>query len=142
MATRNKHPAERFQAPTSIQSGVPMKEILARPLIGLIADSLADVVPRFNRKQFIASATRGLQELELKQRAQHIALAMAEQLPTNFEKAAPLLMQSLGPELQATEGNGLAVFFYIPHAQFIATWGVPITKSQSDSRLSSACDHS
>jgi 3-methyladenine DNA glycosylase AlkC len=128
MAPIKKHPAERFKAPTSIQSGIALKDMFERPLVELIAESFAEVVPRFQVKQFIASATLGLKQLELKQRAQLIAAAMAEQLPADFAQAAPLLIESLGPELQATEGNGLAVFFYLPHAQYIATWGVSCFK--------------
>lgn len=118
------HPAQRFVAPSSIQSGVPLKELMDRQLIVLIAESLADVVPGFDVRQFQKRATTGLNELELKDRALHIAHAMAEQLPGDFDAALPLLIQSMGPPLNAVEGNGLAPFFYLPHSQVIAVHGV------------------
>lgn len=123
------HPAQRFVAPSGIQPGIPLKELMDRKLVVLIGESLADVVPGFNRKGFESTAMRGLNKLELKQRARHIACAMCEQLPANFVEASALLIQSFGPELEATEGNGLAVFFYLPHAQFIAEHGVSTFES-------------
>ena len=120
----NPHPAKRFSAPTAIQHGVPLKELMDRRLVKLIAESLSDVVPEFDVKRFQSRATRGLRELELKDRASKIAHAMAEQLPSDFDDLTPLLIQSFGPPLEATEGNGLAPFFYFPHAQLIATYGV------------------
>jgi hypothetical protein len=94
-----------------------------RRLVKLIGESLSDVVPGFDAKRFQSRASRGLKELELKDRALNIANAMAEQLPSEFDDLAPLLIRSLGPPLEATEDNGLAPFFYFPHAQLVATHG-------------------
>lgn len=119
-----KHPSHQFSAPSSIQHGVPLKALLNSMLVSLIGQSLIDVVPRFDLRAFERNATRGLDDLELKERASHIANAMREQLPANFDAAVPLLIQSFGPPLTATEGNGLAVFFYMPHAHLIADYGL------------------
>jgi 3-methyladenine DNA glycosylase AlkC len=118
------HPSQRFSAPSTIQRGVPLKSLMDSHLVSLIGQSLSDVVPGFQRKTFVRQATHGLDQLELKERAAHIAHAMREQLPADFDQAAPFLIQSLGPPLTSTEGNGLAVFFYLPHAQLIAAHGV------------------
>jgi 3-methyladenine DNA glycosylase AlkC len=118
------HPAQRFAAPSAIEHGVPLKELMGRELVALIGESLAEVVRGFDVKRFRARALRGLTRLELKQRALHIGRAMAEQLPAGFDELAPLLVKSFGPPLQATDGNGLAPFFYFPHAHLIAAYGV------------------
>jgi 3-methyladenine DNA glycosylase AlkC len=118
------HPAQRFVAPGTIQHGMPLKELMGRRLIGLIGQSLAAAIPSFQLRRFQSQALRGLERLELKERAQHIAGAMAEQLPADFDELAPLLIQSFGPPLAASEGNGLAPFFYFPHAHLIAERGV------------------
>lgn len=118
------HPSQRFKAPSSIQHGTPLKEVLGLDLIRLVGESFADVVPNFDRKQFERRAANGLGELEFSQRGPHIARALAEQVPTQFDEACPLLLAALGPELQATEGNGLAPFFYMPHANFVAEYGI------------------
>jgi 3-methyladenine DNA glycosylase AlkC len=125
----NPHPALRFSAPSAIQHGVPLKELMGRRLVKLIGESLSDVVPGFDATRFRSRASRSMKELELKDRALNIANAMAEQLPSEFDDLAPLLNRSLGPPLEATEDNGLAPFFYFPHAQLIATHGVSCFES-------------
>jgi len=124
MTLQKAHPAQRFRAPFSIQQGVPLKELMDRKLVALIGESLAAVVQGFDVRRFQARAVKGLDQLELKERALCIAHAMAEQMPASFEKVAPLLVQSFGPPLEQTEGNGLAPFFYFPHAHLIAAHGV------------------
>jgi len=117
------HPAQRFSAPPSIQTGIPLKELMDRRLVKLIGESLSDVIPGFDGRRFQSQATRGLKELELKDRALHIAQAMAKHFPSDFADLAPLLIRSFGPPLEATEDNGLGPFFYFPHAQLVATYG-------------------
>ena len=114
------HPAEKFRAPSSIQRGTPLKELLDRGLIDLIADSLVAVVPHFDRRGFVGLANSGLADLELMPRAQHIANAMAVHLAGVPAEAARQLIASLGPQLTVTKGYGLKVFFYLPHTAFIA----------------------
>jgi hypothetical protein len=120
---RNAHPAQRFIAPSSIQHGVPLKELMGRKLVALIGESLAAVVPGFDVQRFQACAVKDLDKLELKERALSIAHAMAEQMPSTFDELAPLLMKSFGPPLETTAGNGLAPFFYFPHTHLIAAYG-------------------
>jgi 3-methyladenine DNA glycosylase AlkC len=124
MSVPKNHPSLRFIAPPIIQRGVPLKELMSRKLIALIGESLAEVVPGFDATRFQACAARDLNKLELKERALSIAHAMAEQMPASFDELSVLLIKSLGPPLEQTEGNGLAPFFYLPHAHLIATYGV------------------
>jgi len=118
------HPAERLLAPTRIQAGVPLKEILDTRAISLIGESFAAVVPGFDRPRFTRTARQGLQELGILQRGAHIAAALAAELPKDFADAGPLVIAALGPPLASTSGNGLAPFFYLPHTAFIATHGL------------------
>jgi 3-methyladenine DNA glycosylase AlkC len=124
MSANKVHPAQQFSAPSSIHHGVALKELMDRKLILLIGQSLQAIVPEFDLRQFRARAERGLDSLELKDRAMNIAHAMAAQLPADFDLSAPLLIKSFGPPLVSTEGNGLAPFFYLPHSQLIAEYGV------------------
>jgi 3-methyladenine DNA glycosylase AlkC len=124
MTLPNAHPSLRFIAPSSIQHGVPLKELMGRKLVALIGESLAAVVPGFDVQRFQARALKDLDKLELKERALSIAHAMADQMPASFDEIAPLLVKSFGPPLEATEGNGLAPFFYFPHTHLIAAYGV------------------
>jgi len=124
MTNTKKHPAQRFIAPSTIQHGIPLKELMDRKLITLIGQSLADVVPGFDVQRFQTRAVRNLGNLELKERALSIAHAMAEQMPADFDELSPMLIRSFGPALETTDGNGLAPFYYFPHAHLIAAYGV------------------
>jgi oxygen-dependent protoporphyrinogen oxidase len=71
-------------------------------LVRLIGQSLAEVVPGFDERRFRREASRDLDGLELKERAAHIARAMAAQMPTAFEDLAPLLIESLDGQGRST----------------------------------------
>ncbi|MFN0052872.1 MAG: DNA alkylation repair protein [Planctomycetales bacterium] len=118
------HPAQRFDAPATILPGTPLKELMSPRLVTLIGQSLAGVAPGFDQRRFRSRALRDLATLELKDRALNIAHAMAEQLPGSFDELVPLFNRSLGPPLDRTAGNGLSTFFYLPHTQLIANYGV------------------
>ena len=119
-----QHPAQRFHAPNTILHGTPLKEVLNGDLIRLVGESFADVMPEFDRKAFQRQAHSGLDELEFNQRGRHIGLALAGQLPRPFKAASRILIAAMGPELTQTEGNGLAVFFYLPHANVVTETGL------------------
>ncbi len=127
MAAPKVHPATQFAAPSTILHGAALKDVLSPTLVSLIGQSLAPVVPGFQKRRFEARANADLQSLELKDRARQIARMMAEFLPQEISEALPLLVQSLGPELTRTEGNGLAVFFYFPHASTSPSTASPIS---------------
>lgn len=118
------HPAQRLRVPMTMEAGVPLKAILGRQAVLLIAESFQAVVPGFDAAAFRAAANRGLEPLALLDRGAHIARALEAHLPGDFSAAAPLLIAAMGPPLTATEGNGLAPFFYLPHSHYIATRGV------------------
>jgi 3-methyladenine DNA glycosylase AlkC len=124
MQSSFQHPSRRFRASANIQKGEPLKRMFDRRLVELIAEAFASVVPGFDAKCFRASAVRGLRPLGLLERSARIAAALMEQLPADFDEAGPLLIAALGPPLTATEGNGLAPFFYMPYAHVIAERGV------------------
>src|SRR5690606_13898273 len=119
---QNFHPSQRFIAPSAIQHGIPLKVLMGRRLVELIGESLAAVVPYFDVQRFQARAVNTLDDLEPEQRALCIAHALAEQMPASFDELAPLLVKSFGAPLEATDGNGLAPFFYFPHSRLIAAY--------------------
>lgn len=123
MGSSVSHPATRFKAPGTILAGTPLKELIGRPLVRLISESFARTMSGFPSRSFERQAIAGLFSLELAERAAHIARRLWSHLPQDFGKAADLLVASMGPELDKTEGNGLAPFFYYPHARFIALFG-------------------
>src|SRR5262249_27598067 len=122
--SKELHPSARFKAPNTILTGTPLKNILDRKLIALIAESFADAHAKFETASFQKAANTGLDEHELVGRGLHIAKALASHLPEEFPAAAKIIIASFGPELSKTEKNGLAPFFYLPHAHFISTYGL------------------
>ena len=61
--------------------------------------------------------------MSLSERANSISLAMTDCLPGDVVQATQIVILSFGPELEQTEGNGLAPFFYLPHSHFVARHG-------------------
>ena len=117
------HPFTRFVADGGMEKGSTLKSILCPACVELIGESIASVCHDFDEKDFAKKACRGLEGLEFKSRAGHIARVMAEALPGEFPEQAEVLVRSLGPALTKTEGNGLAPFCYFPHSCFIGEYG-------------------
>ena len=102
----------------------PLKHFFAEPVVRGIARDFARVHTAFSDKAFVRACVSGLDDRELLARAWHIAETMRSFLPPSFERAARVLVRSLGPELDRTEGNGLAPFRYLPHVLFVQKHGL------------------
>ncbi|WP_432468810.1 DNA alkylation repair protein [Agarivorans sp. Z349TD_8] len=68
-----------------------MKNALAEPALQRIAKGLVAVYPQFDALGFTELAQAGLEQLELKQRVQHIIAALQQTLPQDFGQTAKLL---------------------------------------------------
>ncbi|WNG48197.1 DNA alkylation repair protein [Archangium minus] len=93
-------------------------------LVRRIATQLRAVHSEFPERRFVAEASEGLDALELMDRARHIMRAMHRALPKDFEHAARILQDSLGPTMERTEGHGMSVFLYLPHVLYVAEHGL------------------
>jgi 3-methyladenine DNA glycosylase AlkC len=104
----------------------PLKTFFAPALVKRLAADVARASPGFPVRAFIREATAGLDELELLQRGQHIATALAKHLPPAYPEALAVLLRSLGPEHATDElvGVGMAPFYYLPHVLFVAERGL------------------
>lgn len=102
----------------------PLKRFFDTRLIRDIAESLHGAYPRLDVRRFVTDATRGLEALELVARGGHVADVMYRHLPQDFKTAADILERSLGPELDRTEGFGMAPFRYLPHVVFVGRHGL------------------
>lgn len=70
-----------------------MKEGLGAAAIARIAQVLADVIDDFPSQQFKLVALTGLEQLELKQRVNHIIAVLADFLPDDFQSTADYFLQ-------------------------------------------------
>lgn len=111
-------------APGSIAKGSTLKDLLDRDAIDCLAHNLRVAYPKFEHEAFRSTAHAGLAELGIMQRGLHLARAMRAHLPSRYEAAIDVLLKSLTPPMTATDELGLAVFFYLPHVSFVATYGL------------------
>jgi 3-methyladenine DNA glycosylase AlkC len=92
-----------------------LKAFFDRARVIDIAESLVRAHPSFPKAAFVRDATRGLEALELMDRARHIMEAMRTHLPPRYEEALRIVLRSLGTEV--------STFKYWPHTMFVATYG-------------------
>ncbi len=111
-------------APQSIQKGVPLKLLLDQEAIAQLAENIHLVYSKFDTAGFVIDAQKDITPLGIKERGTHIAVALKEYLPADYSEAITIILKSLTPPLDKTEGNGLAGMFYMPHCSFIAQYGL------------------
>ena len=110
-------------APRSIQKGTPLKHLLGQEALECLAQNIQYVDPDFPASRFYESAWTGIEPLSIMQRGLHIAKALHDVLPGNYEQAVQILMASLTPEKPDADDLGVAGFFYLPHSFFISQYG-------------------
>ena len=111
-------------APASIEKGKALSTLLDREAVECLAHNLALVHGSFDSERFRATALQGLEPLGILDRGRHLAAALRAHLPESYEAAIDILLASLTPPNIETEGLGLAVFFYLPHVSYVATYGL------------------
>jgi len=90
---------------------VPLKELINARHVALIAEAFSQVDANFDARAFRQNAADGLNALELKDRARHIARALDDQLPSETSAACAMVIDSFGPKLRATSDFGLTPFY-------------------------------
>lgn len=117
---RGLHPAHRLAATKGIAKGVPLKHLLGPQTVSLIGESIGAAAKHhsveFRRTEFEAAACNGLDALELKPRAAHVAAAMRSHLPKTIPELAQVLVTSMGPP---DSPASLASFFFMPHSSLL-----------------------
>lgn len=115
-----------------MQKGVPLKHLLGAEAVNCLARNVGLVHPAFDRAGFSAAALERLESLELLARGTHLAQVLRAFLPVRYASAVEILLASLTPPLASTEGNGLGVFFYLPHVRFVADYGLDAEGNDGD----------
>jgi 3-methyladenine DNA glycosylase AlkC len=111
-------------APHSIQKGSSLGDLLDREAIECLVHNISLVFPEFDGDSFRRAALDGLKPLAILERGKHLARVLREHLPARYEEAVNILIRSLTPPMSQTDDLGLAVFFYLPHVSFVATYGL------------------
>jgi 3-methyladenine DNA glycosylase AlkC len=110
----------------------PFKLLLNRQTIAQAGHHLQRAWTAFDRLRFEALALEGLDALELKARAAHIAAALDATLPDDFEQAAQILEATLARPRPADEGtakradadDGLSGWAIWPMTMWVAQHGL------------------
>jgi 3-methyladenine DNA glycosylase AlkC len=112
----------------------PFKNLLGGAVVDALAEHLARAATKrapFDRALFRRRA-EGLDALELKARARHLAAAVAAALPPDFEQAADVIEQCLAPpqrevDLGALQSgpDGVAGWAIWPLTEYVAEHGLP-----------------
>lgn len=88
-----------------------------------IGSRVREVEPGFDLSGFLAESALGFNDLELMDRARHIAAALGHHLPADPREAVALVTASLGPIDPTLQGMG--PMRYLPLAVFVGQVGLP-----------------
>ncbi|HEY9067492.1 MAG TPA: DNA alkylation repair protein [Burkholderiaceae bacterium] len=110
----------------------PFKNLINPGTVREIGAQLARAWPAFDRKRFEKLAATGLEALEFKARARHVADALEATLPDDFDAAAAVLEASLAPvgtsrstvAPDAPRGDGLNGWAVWPLGDYVARRGL------------------
>lgn len=109
----------------------PFKNLIHRGLVDEIARHLKRCDPEFDVARFVKLAGDGLEALEMKGRARHVAAALRATLPGDFARAAQIIEAALAPPNQPDDDTlpeggdgGLAGWAIWPLAEFVAERGL------------------
>lgn len=110
----------------------PFKNLLNAALVREAGAALVGSWPGFDRKGFERRALRGLDALEMKARAMHIADALEATLPSDFDAACAAIERSLAPPIdpdlpvpdRIAAKTGLAGWIVWPLGEFVARRGL------------------
>ncbi len=100
-----------------------MKENLGQNAVVYIAQLLSESKPNFAKELFINDALAGLDDLELKQRVNHIIKVLALYLPEEFEEAAEILTSVKNNWPKPEEADNWFSFAAWPLIDYVAEYG-------------------
>jgi len=122
------HTGRYFQAKPMTE---PFKLLLSPGVVQALGHHLHRVAPSFDRHHFESRALTGLDALELKGRAMHIADALEATLPAVFSEGAAWLEAALAPAAEGedlgalrTGPDGLAGWALWPMGEWVARRGL------------------
>lgn len=102
----------------------PLRNQFGTDIPEKIAGMISDVFPAFDSASFIRESVEDYEALGLTQRGWKIARALHQNLHENYEAALEILIASLGPKLDRTEGLGMVPFLYLPYVFYVAEYGL------------------
>ncbi len=102
----------------------PLKNHFSTNVPEQLAQHIKQVYPSFDVQGFLTSALHGFEQLELMQRGKKLAQDLNAFLPADFSEAAQILMDSMSIPLSHTNYLPMQSFFYMPHLNYVALFGL------------------
>ncbi|HEY0880943.1 MAG TPA: DNA alkylation repair protein [Archangium sp.] len=103
--------------------GEPFKNLIGPKQVDWLAERLVGAWKAFPAAEFKKLARKGLEDLELKARARHLADALEATLPKDAARAFGVLSRAMENPLEVTEGYGGSVFRYLAISEFLERHG-------------------
>ncbi|MDY6901776.1 MAG: DNA alkylation repair protein [Cyanobacteriota bacterium] len=101
-----------------------LKTIFNQEVITDLAQRIKIVFLSFDNIGFEQEANYNLDSLELKQRSTQICTALTSYLPSEFEKAASILIEAMGEDDNSGGLEGYNGFRFMPFLEFVAVRGL------------------
>jgi 3-methyladenine DNA glycosylase AlkC len=102
----------------------PLKNSFGPDVPRKLARMFVSVEPDFDAPGFVRRCLVGYEDMELTERARHIAQVLADHLPSDRRLALTVITDALGPEIEESELTGMDGFLYLPLVFFVALHGL------------------
>jgi 3-methyladenine DNA glycosylase AlkC len=103
----------------------PLKNQFGPDVPATIGGMIKAIAPAFDADAFTRDALLGYEALALMPRGRQIADALHRHLPSDYVRAAEILVASAAQPVSRLVGSGMAGFLFMPHMFFIAQHGLP-----------------
>ncbi len=105
---------------------IKLKEYFGSNLAALLAEKIAQVEPRFDKKSFLRSINKTVRDLELKARVNLMAQELKNYLMAgrDYPEVLQILLQILGPENPNETGMFKTGYWLMPVAKFVELYGL------------------
>ena len=102
-----------------------LKDELYNPKkVEMIASEIKEVYPAFEASRFTKETVAKFPKLELKERIYHIRDMFKKYLPSDYQEAVNILVQSLPQELDPSKSDDdFGDFIYAPYSEYVAAYG-------------------
>lgn len=103
-----------------------MREVINDQTVQLIADDIYRVWPNFDALAFRSALIPIPQELGVIDRAKYVREQLYNFLPKDYTTAVEIMLRSFGQELESADELGFSVFYYLPHGDYVANYGLEL----------------
>ena len=100
------------------------RDVFNPALVNELADNIAHIWDAFERDAFVDAIVPELSKLSFGDRNSLIADVLHEHLPDDFQRAAQILVNALGPEPASDSLSGFDGFIVMPQCLFISRYGL------------------